>query len=148
MVFLRHITAVIALAGVLTNTAVPAKNISGLIALARAKPGTINYGSSGPESNYHMAGELLKNLTGIDIVHVPYKGSTGARNDILGGQIQILFDSVPTMAPMIKAGLVRALRTTRQNPSPTFPGVAPHVGTCGAEINTPLLGGFLGPART
>ena len=57
-----------------------------------AKPGTLNYGSSGPGSNYHMAGELLKNLTGIDIVHVPYKGSTGARTDILSGQIQMLFD--------------------------------------------------------
>ena len=63
-----------------------------------------------------MAGELLKNLTGIDIVHVPYKGSTGARNDILSGQIQMLFDSVPTMAPMIKAGLVRAARHQRQDP--------------------------------
>ena len=59
-----------------------------------------------------MAGELLKNLTGIDIVHVPYKGSTGARTDILSGQIQMLFDSVPTMAPMIKAGMVRALGTS------------------------------------
>src|SRR6185437_2319730 len=80
------------------HPSVPAKNLSELLALARAKPGTINYGSSGPGSNYHMAGELLKNLTGVDIVHVPYKGSTGARNDILSGQIQILFDSVPTIA--------------------------------------------------
>ena len=74
------------------HPSVPAKNLSELLALARAKPGTINYGSSGPGSNYHMAGELLKNLTGIDIVHVPYKGSTGARNDILSGQVQILFE--------------------------------------------------------
>ena len=79
------------------HPSVPAKTVAELLALARAKPGTLNYGSSGPGSNYHMAGELLKNLTGIDIVHVPYKGSTGARTDILGGQIQILFDSVPTM---------------------------------------------------
>ena len=56
-----------------------------LIALAKAKPGTLNYGSSGPGSNYHMAGELIKNLAGIDIVHVPYKGSTGARTDIIVG---------------------------------------------------------------
>jgi tripartite-type tricarboxylate transporter receptor subunit TctC len=94
------------------HPSVPAKTVGELLALARAKPGTLNYGSSGPGSNYHMAGELLKNLTGVDIVHVPYKGSTGARNDILGGQIQILFDSVPTMAPQIKAGLVRALGTS------------------------------------
>jgi tripartite-type tricarboxylate transporter receptor subunit TctC len=85
------------------HPSVPAKNLAELLALARAKPGTLNYGSSGLGSNYHMAGELLKSLTGIDIVHVPYKGSTGARNDILSGQIQMLFDSVPTMAPMIKA---------------------------------------------
>src|SRR5262245_54986205 len=73
------------------HPSVPAKNLSELLALARAKPGTINYGSSGPGSNYHMAGELLKNLAAIDIVHVPYKGSTGARNDILSGQVQMLF---------------------------------------------------------
>src|ERR1700726_3575393 len=79
------------------HPSVPAKNLAELLALARAKPGTLNYGSSGPGSNYHMAGELLKNLTGIDIVHVPYKGSTGMRTDILSGQIQILFDSIPTM---------------------------------------------------
>ena len=84
------------------HPSVPAKNLKELLALARAKPGTLNYGSSGPGSNYHMAGELLKNITGIDIVHVPYKGSTGARTDILSGQIQMLFDSVPTMAQMIE----------------------------------------------
>ena len=98
------------------HPSVPAKTLGELLALARSKPGTINYGSSGPGSNYHMAGELLKNLAGVDIVHVPYKGSTGARNDILSGQIQMLFDSVPTMAPMIKAGLVRASRNDRQDP--------------------------------
>ena len=86
------------------HPSVPAKNLAELLALARAKPGTLNFGSSGPGSNYHMAAELLKHLTGIDIVHVPYKGSTGMRTDILSGQIQMLFDSVPTMAPMIKAG--------------------------------------------
>ncbi len=75
------------------NPSVPAKNLAELLALARAKPGTINFGSSGPGSNYHMAAELLKNLTGINIVHVPYKGSTGMRTDILSGQIQMLFDS-------------------------------------------------------
>ena len=94
------------------NPAVPAKTMAELIALAKAKPGTLNFGSSGPGSNYHMAAELLKNLTGIDIVHVPYKGSTGMRTDILSGQIQMLFDSVPTMAPLVEAGKVRALGTS------------------------------------
>ena len=102
---------------------VPAHNVAELVALAKAKPGTLNFGSSGPGSNYHMAAELLKNLTGIDIVHVPYKGSTGMRIDILSGQIQILFDSVPTMAPYIKAGKVRALGTSGAKRSPILPDV-------------------------
>ena len=89
----------------------------------KAKPGTLNFGSSGPGSNYHMAAELLKNLTGIDIVHVPYKGSTGMRIDILSGQIQMLFDSIPTMAPYVKAGKVRALGTSGAKRSPILPDV-------------------------
>jgi tripartite-type tricarboxylate transporter receptor subunit TctC len=101
----------------------PIKNLSELLALARAKPGTLNFGSSGPGSNYHMAAELLKNLTGINIVHVPYKGSTGMRTDILSGQIQMLFDSIPTMAPQVKAGMVRALGTTGTTRSPILPDV-------------------------
>jgi tripartite-type tricarboxylate transporter receptor subunit TctC len=130
------------------HPSVPAKNLSELLALARAKPGTINYGSSGPGSNYHMAGELLRNLTGIDIVHVPYKGSTGARNDILSGQIQILFDSVPTMAPMIKAGLVRALGTSGTIRSPTLPDV-PTIAEAGVPgFNATLWVGFMAPAGT
>jgi tripartite-type tricarboxylate transporter receptor subunit TctC len=101
----------------------PAKNLTELLALARAKPGTLNFGSSGPGSNYHMAAELLKNLAGIDIVHVPYKGSTGMRTDILSGQIQLLFDSIPTMAPQVKAGMVRAIGTTGLIRSPILPDV-------------------------
>lgn len=130
------------------HPSVPAKNLEELLALARSKPGTINYGSSGPGSNYHMAGELLKNLAGVDIVHVPYKGSTGARNDILSGQIQMLFDSVPTMAPMIKAGLVRALGTTGKTRSPTLPDV-PTIAEAGvAGFNATLWVGFMAPAGT
>ena len=91
------------------HPSVQAKTLGELLALARSNPGAINYGSSGPGSNYHMAAELVKNITGIDMVHVPYKGSTGARNDIIAGQIDVMFDSVPTMAPVIEAGLVRPL---------------------------------------
>lgn len=105
------------------NPAVPADTVAALIALAKAKPGTLDFGSSGPGSNYHMAAELLKNLTGINIVHVPYKGSTGMRVDILSGQIQILFDSIPTMVPFVKAGKVRALGTTGTTRSPNLPNV-------------------------
>jgi tripartite-type tricarboxylate transporter receptor subunit TctC len=130
------------------HPSVPAKNLQELLALARAKPGSLNYGSSGPGSNYHMAGELLKNLTGIDIVHVPYKGSTGARNDILSGQIQMLFDSVPTMAPMIKAGLVRAIGTSGLKRSPILPDV-PTLDEAGAKgFQATLWTGFMAPAGT
>jgi tripartite-type tricarboxylate transporter receptor subunit TctC len=130
------------------HPSVPAKNLSELLALARARPGTINYGSSGPGSNYHMAGELLKNLTGVDIVHVPYKGSTGARNDILSGQVQMLFDSVPTMTPMIKAGLVRAIGTSGKTRSSTLPDV-PTIAEAGVPgFNATLWVGFMAPAAT
>jgi tripartite-type tricarboxylate transporter receptor subunit TctC len=130
------------------HPSVQAKTLGELLALARSNPGTINYGSSGPGSNYHMAGELLKNLAGVDIVHVPYKGSTGARNDILSGQIQMLFDSVPTMAPMIKAGLVRALGTTGKTRSPILPDV-PTIAEAGvAGFNATLWVGFMAPAGT
>jgi len=130
------------------HPSVPAKNLQELLALAKAKPGTINYGSSGPGSNYHMAGELLKHLTGVDIVHVPYKGSTGARNDILGGQIQMLFDSVPTMAPMIKSGLVRAIATSGKTRSPILPDVptAEEAGVPGFKAT--LWVGFMAPTGT
>jgi tripartite-type tricarboxylate transporter receptor subunit TctC len=105
------------------NPKVPVKSVAQLIALAKAKPGTLNFGSSGPGSNYHMAAELLKNLTGINIVHVPYKGSSGMRIDILSGEIQMLFDSIPSMAPHIKAGEVRALGTTGLHRSRILPNI-------------------------
>ena len=129
------------------NPSVPAKNLKELLALAKAKPGTLNFGSSGPGSNYHMAAELLKNLTGIDIVHVPYKGSTGMRTDILSGNIQILFDSVPTMAPMIEAGKVRALGTSGHVRSSILPNVPPIADTVPGFAAT-LWVGFMAPAGT
>ena len=130
------------------HPSVPAKNLNELLALARARPGTLNYGSSGPGSNYHMAGELLKHLTGVDIVHVPYKGSTGMRTDILSGQIQILFDSVPTMAPMIRAGKVRALGTSALTRSPILPDV-PTIAEAGVPgFQATLWVGFMAPAGT
>jgi len=105
------------------HPSVPVNNVKEFIALAKAKPGQLNYASSGPGSNYHMAGELLRNLTGIDIVHVPYRGSTGARNDIVGGQVQMMFDSVPTMAPLIQAGRVKGLGTSGRTRSVALPDI-------------------------
>ncbi len=129
------------------NPSVPAKTLDELIALAKAKPGTLNYGSYGPGSNYHMAAELLKNLTGIDLVHVPYKGSSGMRTDILSGQIQILFDSVPTMAPLIKEGRVRALGTSGRTRSPILPDV-PTIAETVPGFAATLWVGFMAPAGT
>jgi tripartite-type tricarboxylate transporter receptor subunit TctC len=129
------------------NPSVPAKSMAELIALAKAKPGTLNFGSSGPGSNYHMAAELLKNLTGIDIVHVPYKGSTGARTDIISGNIQLLFDSVPTMAPLIKDGRVRALGTSGRKRSPILPNV-PAISETVPGFAATLWVGFMAPAGT
>jgi tripartite-type tricarboxylate transporter receptor subunit TctC len=130
------------------HPSVPAMSVKELLALARAKPGTLNFGSSGPGSNYHMAAELLKHLTGINIVHVPYKGSTGMRTDILSGQIQMLFDSVPTMAPLIKAGKVRALGTSGVTRSPILPDV-PTIAEAGVPgFQATLWVGFMAPAGT
>jgi tripartite-type tricarboxylate transporter receptor subunit TctC len=130
------------------HPSVPAKNLAELIALAKAKPGTLNYGSSGPGSNYHMAGELLRNITGIDIVHVPYKGSSGMRTDILSGQIQLLFDSVPTMTPLIKSGMVRPIGTSGKTRSPILPEV-PTLDEAGAPgFQATLWVGFMAPMDT
>jgi tripartite-type tricarboxylate transporter receptor subunit TctC len=105
------------------HPSVPVNTVKEFIALAKSKPGALNYASSGVGSNYHMAGELFKNLTGTDILHVPYKGSSGARNDIISGQIEMMFDSLPSMVPMIKAGRVKALGTTGKVRSAILPDV-------------------------
>ena len=130
------------------HPSVPANNLAEFIALAKAKPGTLNYASSGIGSNYHMAAELVKNLAGIDIVHVPYKGSTGARNDIIAGQVDMMFDSVPTMAPMIETGRVKPLGTSgrvRSSALPKVPTLA-EAGIPGYEATIWL--GVMAPAGT
>jgi len=126
----------------------PVNTLKELITLARAKPGTLNYGSSGPGSNYHMAGELVKNLAGLDIVHIPYKGSTGARADIISGQIDMMFDSVPTMAPTIEGGRVKALGTSGKARSPILPNV-PTIAEAGIpDYNATIWIGVMAPAGT
>jgi tripartite-type tricarboxylate transporter receptor subunit TctC len=95
-----------------------------------------------------MAGELLKTLTGVDIVHVPYKGSTFARNDIVSGQIHMLFDAVPTMAASIKSGMVRAIATSGKTRSAILPDV-PTLDEAGAKgFQATLWTGFMAPAGT
>jgi tripartite-type tricarboxylate transporter receptor subunit TctC len=105
------------------HPSVPAKTLAEFIALAKAHPGKLNYASSGPGTPYHMAGELFKAMAGVDIVHVPYRGSSGARTDILGGQVQMMFDAVTTMSQHVKAGQVRALGTSGKVRSSVLPDV-------------------------
>jgi tripartite-type tricarboxylate transporter receptor subunit TctC len=99
------------------HPSVPAKTLAEFIALAKSQPGKLNYASSGPGTPYHMAAELFKSMAGVDIVHVPYRGSSGARTDILGGQVQMMFDAVTTMSEHVKAGQVRALGTSGKSRS-------------------------------
>ncbi|MEO6896601.1 MAG: tripartite tricarboxylate transporter substrate binding protein [Caldimonas sp.] len=101
----------------------PVTSIRELIATAKAKPGELSYASSGPGTPYHMAGELFKAMAGVDILHVPYKGSSGARTDVLGGQVDLMFDAVPTMSGHIKGGKVKALGTTGLARSAVLPDV-------------------------
>ena len=102
---------------------VPVANIAELIALAKSKPGKLNYASSGPGTPYHMAGELFKAMANVDIVHVPYKGSSQARTDVLGGQVDMMFDAVTTMSEFARAGRVKALATTGKVRSSVLPNV-------------------------
>lgn len=130
------------------HPSVPAATLRDYIALAKAKPGTMNYASSGNGTPYHMAGELFKAMAGVDILHVPYKGSSGARTDVLGGQVQVMFDAIPTMGPQVRAGKLKALGTTgkvRSSVLPDVPTVA-EGGVPGYEAVIWL--GIMAPAAT
>ncbi|MDB5882214.1 MAG: hypothetical protein JWP43_2092 [Ramlibacter sp.] len=105
------------------HPSVKAANLKELLKLAKENPGKLNYASSGPGTPYHMAGELFKSMAGVSIVHIPYKGSSGARTDVMGGQVQMMFDAVTTMAEQVKVGRVRALATTGVKRSTVMPEV-------------------------
>ena len=106
-----------------TRANLPFNSLRELVAAAKARPGGMSYASSGPGTPYHMAGELFKAMAGISIVHIPYKGSAGARTDVLGGQLEMMFDAIPTMAEHIKSGKVKALATTGRARSAVLPDV-------------------------
>ena len=130
------------------HPSVPANNLKEFIAYAKSKPGALNYASSGPGTPYHMAGELLKSMAGVDIVHVPHKGSDQARTAILGGQVQMMFDAITTMAGQARAGKVKALGTTgtsRSSVMPEVPTIA-EAGVPGYEATIWL--GLMAPAGT
>jgi tripartite-type tricarboxylate transporter receptor subunit TctC len=112
------------------HPSVPAKTVKELIELAKKEPGKLNYASSGPGTPYHMAGELFKAMSQTDIVHVPHKASGDARNSVISGTVQVMFDAVTTMSALAKGGQVRALGTTgltRSQLTPDLPTIAETV---------------------
>jgi tripartite-type tricarboxylate transporter receptor subunit TctC len=130
------------------HPSVPAKDLKEFIALAKSKPGELNYASSGPGTPYHMAGELFKAMSGTNIVHVPHKASGEARNSVIGGHVQMMFDAITTMTQNVQAGQVRALATTglkRSALTPDVPTVA-EAGVAGYEATIWL--GVMAPAGT
>ena len=130
------------------HPSVPANNLREFIALAKSKPKALNYASSGPGTPYHMAGELFKYMAGVEIEHVPYKGSDGARTGILGGQVQMMFDAITTMAAHGRAGRVKVLASSGKSRSaitPEVPTVA-EAGVPGYEAVIWL--GLMAPAGT
>jgi tripartite-type tricarboxylate transporter receptor subunit TctC len=105
------------------HPSVPAKTVQEFVELARARPGTLNYSSAGSGTSNHLAGELLRSMTGIDIVHIPYKGSAPALNDLIAGQVSMMFDLVLTAAPHVRSGAVRGLAVTGAQRSSALPGL-------------------------
>ena len=131
-----------------TRADLPVSSLADLLKLARSKPGGLTYASSGPGTPYHMAGELFKAMAGVSILHIPYKGSSGARTDVIGGQVDMMFDAVPTMSEFVRAGKVRALATTgltRSAVMPEVPTVA-EAGVVGYEATIWL--GLMAPKAT
>ena len=103
------------------NPSVPANTVQELIDLVKKEPGKYSYASSGNGTPLHLSGELFKTMAGVDIVHVPYKGSGPALIDVLGGQVPIIFDNLPSSTEHIKTGKLKALAVTSQKRAPAFP---------------------------
>jgi tripartite-type tricarboxylate transporter receptor subunit TctC len=129
------------------NPSVPAKTVTEFIAYAKANPGKINFASAGNGSLQHVSGELFKMMTGVDIVHVPYRGSTPALTDLLAGQVQVMFDATPSSLPHIRAGQLRALAVSTAARSEALPDV-PTVGDFVPGYETSGCNGIGAPRNT
>jgi tripartite-type tricarboxylate transporter receptor subunit TctC len=129
------------------HPSVPVKNVSELVALAKSKPGKLNYASSGNGTPYHMAGELFKYMAGVDMTHVPYKGSSGARTDIVGGQVDVMFDAETTMAEFARNGQVRMLGATGVSRSTNLPDM-PTVAETVPKYEATIWLGLMAPKGT
>jgi tripartite-type tricarboxylate transporter receptor subunit TctC len=132
----------------LAHPSVPAKNTRDLVALARTRPGVLNYASAGAGSATHLSGELLKALSGTDIVHIPYKGTGPAVTALLSGEVDLYFTTVPAAVPLVKAAKVRALGVTSANRSALMPNVAPIADAGLKGYETATWHGILVPAAT
>jgi tripartite-type tricarboxylate transporter receptor subunit TctC len=130
------------------HPALPANSVKELIALARAQPGKLNYASGGSGSAPHLIGEMFKAAAGLNIVHVPYKGSTPAVNDLMGGQVQMLFTGIPSVSSHLRSGRLKAIGITSAKRTPSLPEVATvaESGVPGFDVS-PWFG-ILAPART
>ena len=130
------------------HPSVPAKSVKELVAIAKAKPRGLNYASSGNGTPYHLAGELFKSMASVEIIHVPYKGSSEARTGVMSGQVELMFDAITTMTPIIKAGRVRALGTTGLKRSSVLPEV-PTVSEAGVkDYEATIWLGVMAPTGT
>jgi tripartite-type tricarboxylate transporter receptor subunit TctC len=130
------------------NPSLPINSVADLIKLAKAKPGTINFASSGSGTSIHLSGELFKTMAGVDMTHVPYKGSAPALTDVMGGQVQIMFDNLPSSLALIKSGKLRAVAVTSLQRAPALPDVPTiaESGLPGFEASSWF--GILAPAGT
>jgi tripartite-type tricarboxylate transporter receptor subunit TctC len=129
------------------HPSVPAKTIAELVAYAKQNPGKISFGSGGVGATVHLAGEMFKQVAGIQMTHVPYKGTGQALPDLLAGQIQLMFDSVSTVLPQVKSGSLRALGVTTEQRSPDLPDV-PTIAESGyPDYRVSLWYGFAAPAK-
>ena len=130
------------------HPSLPARSVKELVALAKAKPRGLNYASSGNGTPYHMAGELFKALAGVDIVHIPHKGSGEARTSTMSGQTELMLDAITTMAPIARAGKVRALGTSGLKRSSVMPEV-PTIAEAGVKgYETTIWLGIMAPTGT
>jgi tripartite-type tricarboxylate transporter receptor subunit TctC len=131
-----------------TRPTLEAGTTADLLKMAKAKPGDLSYASSGPGTPYHMAGELFKAMAGVNILHIPYKGSSGARTDVLSGQVDMMFDAVPTMVEFVRSGRVKALATTGKTRSQVLPNVPTMAESGVPDYEAVIWLGLLAPKGT
>lgn len=130
------------------NTVVPARSVKEFVALARASPGKLSYGSSGVGGSLHLGGELLSFTSGIKMVHVPYKGAILALTDVIGGHVDAMFVAGPAAIPQVKAGKVRALAVASRRRAPALPDVPTFAEAGFSEVEVDSRYGILAPAAT